>query len=159
MKSWMLIAVRMMLAGVFAYAVAAKVLYANPEDGAATMLSEWAGSGLASYMLIMAELLLVLWLLSGLSVRHAALVTVILLSGFSGLIINEIQKDRPKPCGCAGVVAALDDPAAVRRSLAISLGRNGLLIAGAAWLFLAQPTAERRGLQLQPTGGTPVLEH
>jgi hypothetical protein len=133
----------MALAGFLAYAAAAKLILGGWQGTADTIVAAWAGTPLLHYALIAAELVLAGWLVIGTCPRSSAAVALLLLSAFSGLIVREMRKDHPKPCGCAGAVVDADDPAAVRRSLMFSLGRNGLMMAGAAWLFLAAGTAPK----------------
>jgi hypothetical protein len=87
--------------------------------------------------LVSAELLLATWLLTGLAPRLAGLVTIILLSTFFGAILLEMLKEHPQPCGCFGAVyVAANDPVIIKRTLAISLAVDSLLMLGALVVVL-----------------------
>ena len=92
-----------------------------------------------------------MWLVSGIRGRASAVTLLILLSIFSGLIVAEMTREFPKPCGCMGAeFVAMHDPAAIRRSLALSLTRNAAMMSGAAWLFLGAGRSRKQNLQPLP---------
>ncbi len=139
---------RLTLACVFLIAAVAK-LHTGPNRGIGkTIYEQWSQHMVIYDASIFCEAALGIWLLSGRWGRQAALTTVLLISGFSGLIILELGRERPMPCGCLGAeFVAAHDPVAVRRSLAFSLFANGLIISGALWLYFR---ADRRPI---PTSG------
>lgn len=137
---WLCGCCRILIGGVFAYAVAAK-LHLIREGGrlqSTTMIGEWTnGSVLGLALLTGVEALIVVWLIAGVKLRWCAVAVLALLLAFSGLIGRELAKVDPKPCGCTGVAATPDSSAAaVRKSLAVGLWRNGLLLAAAITMLV-----------------------
>jgi uncharacterized membrane protein YphA (DoxX/SURF4 family) len=98
------------------------------------------------YTLIFYETALGLWLLSGLKTRWAVRVMLLTLLAFCVLIAKEIISHDPLGCGC-GLQPVLPDrgPEVVRKELLLSLGRNVVLMLGAAYVLLM-------------TGGRPVRQ-
>lgn len=137
-------AVRVALAGVFATSAITKAYLptASGAEGSVPTLAE-PHSGL----LAMCEALLAVWLLSGIWGGGAAIVCVVAMSLFSGVIAVELSSARPRDCGCFGGVAASIDTAVVSRHLRIALIRNGALIFVAAWLACVadSPATSRLG--------------
>jgi len=95
---------------------------------------------MTDYCFIGGELLLACWLMSGIASRASALVTVALLSSFSGILVVELQKKRPKPCGCLATISEYDE-AAIRRQLIHGVSRNVMLAGIAGGLFYCVPPA------------------
>ena len=92
-------------------------------------------------IIIVAEVLLGFWLLSGAAINLAALTGVLALSLFTGAIIFDMLQPHPVPCGCMGAAyVAAHSPAAVERGLAMGMARNILLavLASAIWIATAQ---------------------
>lgn len=109
------------------------------------------------YVLIGGEMLLGLWLSMGVWNRASALVTVVVISTYSGFLALEVRKDSPRPCGClTGVVT--NDPSIVRRQLKLGLLRNAAIIVGASWLFSSRVRSgqEINVRRLEPTPVAPV---
>lgn len=91
--------------------------------------------------IVAAESILGLWLLSGFRRSFAGVSTLFLLALFTGAIVFDIFSPHPKPCGCFGEVwAAAHNPILIERWLALGVMRNIVLMALAAFLFLAPPT-------------------
>lgn len=126
---------RFVLAAIFAYAAIGKSSQSYALASIPTMFTDWSSSSAGRWIFIGAEAALALWLVSGVRVDVAGAIVVILLSAFIGLIIMELAKDHPKPCGCMGVRARLDENS-IRVSLQFDLIRNGLMTIAAAWLYL-----------------------
>jgi uncharacterized membrane protein YphA (DoxX/SURF4 family) len=111
---------------------------ATMPTGGPTLFDAWVDQfPILRWLFPTVEVGLALWLLSGLLPRWSAIVAICTFASFSGLLASEIAKSHPKPCGCMGAAAALYEPTAIRRELALGLGRNALLMAGAAYLFLS----------------------
>jgi uncharacterized membrane protein YphA (DoxX/SURF4 family) len=126
---------RILIAGVLVWAAMAKI-FAPPS--VATLYEQWVATyAWARYVVPAMELLLGAWVLSGLRPGLAACFTIALLSGFSGILIAELGKDHPKPCGCFGGANSVYDPNIIRMGLIVGLARNVLIIAGMCYLFLA----------------------
>lgn len=88
-------------------------------------------------IIIAAEALLGLWLLSGTAINLAALTGVLALSLFTGAIIFDMLQPHPMPCGCMGAAyVAAHSPGAVERGLALGIGRNILLVVLATTIWI-----------------------
>jgi uncharacterized membrane protein YphA (DoxX/SURF4 family) len=130
---------RVLLAGIFLYAGAAKLYF-----GTATNDSIYGDApNWCRQTLPYGEILLGAWLLTPFRPRYAALVSILLLSTFTGFIASELRKAEPKPCGCAGVERGYD-AASVRSSLKWSLLRNALFMGVAGYLFLSMAAQNNR---------------
>lgn len=71
-------------------------------------------------------------------VNLAGVMTLALLAAFSGVVVVELGREHPKPCGCMGSSPAVAaDPYAIRSSLRRDLARNVSMMIGAAWLYLS----------------------
>ena len=89
------------------------------------------------WVIIAGELLLGVWLISGVSARPAAAVALFTLALFSGAIVADMLAAHPVPCGCFGAAwAAAHSPAAIEHGLAIGFARDILFLAAAAALLL-----------------------
>lgn len=127
--------IRLVLAGLLLWAGVSKL--AGRQDASDTMFDAFMSrTPTTAYAVLAVEIVLGLWLLSDMRVRPAAIATVVLLSAFSGALAAEMRKERPKPCGCLGAVTARADPDVIRQQLAVSLLRNGLMMAGACVLVV-----------------------
>lgn len=123
-------------------------------DSSFTMVSRALPSPQAVRALGFAEIGLALWLLSLKTPRLSAAVTLITLAGFTGLILLELNRSAPLPCGCLEVRPGAD-PFAVRAGLWASAGRNGILmILTTLSIVLAMPVRERPG-DADTAGPTP----
>jgi len=96
-------------------------------------------------IVIVAELCLGLWLISGAAVNFAALTGVVTLSLFTGAVIFDMLQPHPFPCGCMGAAyVAAHSPAAVERGLAMGMARNLFLAILAAMVWLCAPGGHER---------------
>lgn len=139
---------QLLLAALFLWAAYAK---ATMTAGGPTMYEQWLESYPSThYLLPAAEVVLGLWLLVGILPRGAALISMSLVSGFSGLLILEIFREHPKPCGCMGAIAAIYEPSAIRWSLAEGIGRNILMIAGCVYIYLRADARARAAAPAVP---------
>lgn len=73
------------------------------------------------------EIGLALWMLSGFMPRFSGMIAISVLGVFTLLILVELQKNQPLPCGCLEVRPGQMDPHTVRRGLWMSVGRNAIL--------------------------------
>jgi hypothetical protein len=140
--SWF--AIRISLAIVFLYSGTAKIFRRDMGQTRPTIFAEWSHSTPVRYTAVCGEVALSLWLLSGMKSNAAGILALAILSAFSGLIVLELGRDRPKPCGCMGAQSIATDPRVIRSSLQFDLTRNGVMMAGAAWLFLSAQKPKRR---------------
>ncbi len=132
------ISARVALAATFLYAAASKILHSEPVQEPATIFAQWSyHHPQARYGLIAAELALAAWLFSGVKSSVAGLLALALISAFTGLLILELQKKNPRPCGCTGSRMIAPDSNGIRTSLQIDAIRNVILIACAGWLYLS----------------------
>lgn len=122
---------RWFLACVFLYAGVVKLW--RPPD-AATLYGQ-APAPLQT-LLAVVEVVLGAWLLNGLGIRPASLVSIAMLSVFSGLITIELRSPQPRPCGCV-LANSVTDAESVRKGLVMSLARNLLLMMAATYVFFA----------------------
>jgi uncharacterized membrane protein YphA (DoxX/SURF4 family) len=144
--------IRLVLAAVFIWASIAKLISGGPAVASSVFESVTSGNLALRYVVIFSELLLGFWLLSGFLQRSSVIAAIIVLSAFSALLTAEIIRPNPKPCGCGLLVSA--STSSVRADLTLGLVRNGLLIIGGGWFFLA---AERkRGSPLSSPISGPV---
>ncbi len=89
------------------------------------------------WVIIASELLLGVWLISGVRARPAAAVALFTLALFSGAIAADMLANHPVPCGCFGAAwAAAHSPAAIEHGLALGFARDILFLAAAAALLL-----------------------
>lgn len=129
------IGVRFGIALFFLWAAFAKVL--SPVTGP-TMYKQWLSVlPLMRYFLPVLEASLGIWLVVDLWPRATAIVTVGLLSAFTGLITAQLFGAHRLPCGCMGEFSVEINPHAIWRELLFDLGRNALLIGGAWYLYLS----------------------
>jgi hypothetical protein len=126
---------RLGLAATFAYAAIAKSAEVDNANVSPTIFADWSRSIVAGRIVVGTEALMALWLISGLESNVAGAVSLVVLSAFTGLILMELARDHPKPCGCMGPLAVLG-PERVQLSLRLDLVRNGFMMIGAAWLYL-----------------------
>jgi hypothetical protein len=144
-QRWLQIAVRFALAAIFLYAATAKALRQDAGQMASNSIyGEWAQSIPLGYALIFAEAALAIWLFSGLEVNVAGVITLVVLAAFSGMVVFELGRERPKPCGCMGSPSAVvASPNTVRSALRRDLARNVFMMAGAAWLYVSAQGRKR----------------
>ncbi|HEX8323692.1 MAG TPA: MauE/DoxX family redox-associated membrane protein [Tepidisphaeraceae bacterium] len=93
------------------------------------------------------EIALALWLISGRSPKLAPTVAAAALAGMALLVVSELRRDAPLPCGCFPTRTAPTDTAAVRQELSVAVGRDVFLamlcgLAGA--LAPAEASVSRR---------------
>jgi uncharacterized membrane protein YphA (DoxX/SURF4 family) len=128
--------VRLILAAIFAIAAIDKMSDADSRKSAPTVYSELFSSAVVPSAVISAEIFLAVWLMSGLGEKGAAAIAIVILSVFAGVVLLELTKDNPKPCGCLGAPKHLSDVSAIRRSLQIDLIRNLIMMVAASLLYL-----------------------
>jgi hypothetical protein len=121
----------------FLYAAGTKAFHGNLAREQTTVFAEWSHSPGARFGLIAAEMILATWLFSGIKPNVAGIVTLLLISAFTGLLILELKKGHPRPCGCTGTRLVSTDPQQIRASLRTALGRNAILMVCAGLLFLS----------------------
>ena len=146
---------RIAVGAIFVYAGAGKFL---ADSAGPTMFTEFFPNGsIGGYVAASAEVVLGLWLVSGFLKQWSAGVAMATLLFFSGLIVREMNKPDPNPCGCIREVlpgdVLVDRAAEVRRRLRISLGRNAALMGCAAMTLLSVPRRPpaTSGPDLHPT--------
>jgi hypothetical protein len=128
--------VRLLLAAVFAYASVVKAMDKSSAQSSPTIFSNFSPSSPIHWTVIGAEAFLAVWLVSGIEISAGSAVAIILLSVFTGILLTELTKDRPLPCGCSGAPKAVMGVLSVRRSLRIEIIRNLLMLIAASFLFL-----------------------
>jgi prepilin-type processing-associated H-X9-DG protein/prepilin-type N-terminal cleavage/methylation domain-containing protein len=106
------------------------------QDYSATLIGHWT-DGRADRVAFIAvgEMILGSWILSGFFARAAALTAVGAISAFSGVILTELEKPAPRPCGCFNPLIMPGANASARNVLQIALGRNVLLLGLAAAIW------------------------
>jgi len=121
---------------VFAAAGVAKAL--NPERIGETMgllfgglLVDWVASGGAIAALVLAEVLLAAWLISGWRPRLALATTIGALVAFTGSLAALLLIEPTSPCGCG--LPALSGNTAVDNGLGIARNVILVIIAVVAW--------------------------
>jgi hypothetical protein len=127
------------------FIVAAVLKWQYPTHGV-TLYGSLPSMGIHLPMVIItAEAILGLWLLSGLAGGTAGFTSVITLSLFTGAIILDMFQPHPLPCGCMGAAyVAAHSPAAVERGLAMGMARNLFLAILAATVWLCAPGGHER---------------
>jgi hypothetical protein len=141
---WFKIAVRIGLGMIFLYAATSKGLTSDPKSNPSTLFAEWSNFGAGRLILIGIELILGLWLFSGAKTSMAGIMTLAMVSAFSGLIILEIGRPHPKPCGCMGTNSVASSTEVVRSSLFFDLARNSLIMVCGGWLYLSSRKRDYR---------------
>ena len=124
------------LAFVFAAAGFAKAL--NPEPIGETMgllfgglFGPWVASGGAIAALVLAEVLLAAWLISGWRPMVALGATIAALLAFTGSLIALLLVEPTSPCGCG--LPAISGNTAVDNGLGIARNLILVVIAAVAW--------------------------
>jgi uncharacterized membrane protein YphA (DoxX/SURF4 family) len=143
--------VRLILALIFAHAAVAKIFDANSPQASPTIFSSLSTSSSIRWSVVGGEILMAVWLISGIETNTASAVTIAILSGFSGIVLVELTKNNPLPCGCTGASKALMDAYSIRRSLHFDLVRD-LLMMGAASFLLMLPRISKGGLEVSHHG-------
>jgi hypothetical protein len=119
----------------------------NMSSEGPTLYQHWVSTyPMARYLLPIIEIVIGGCLLIGISLRPVLFFAIIVLSSFSGMLITELTREHPKPCGCMGAAAAAYEPSIIRRDLLLGIGRNGLLMGGACWIFIY---ASRRSTKIK----------
>jgi uncharacterized membrane protein YphA (DoxX/SURF4 family) len=146
MRRWLQTGLRFAIAAMFLYAALAKAFRQDLGQAASPYIfGDWLRSIPLRYALICAEAMLAIWLFSGLKVSWAGMITLAMLSVFSGVIVVELGQKHPKPCGCMGSQATIaTNPIAIKASLRTDLARNALLMMGAAWVYLSAHREEHQ---------------
>lgn len=95
--------------------------------GAYQLLPPWAVTFVADSLPLF-ELLLGLWLLSGIALRYSSIVTTLLLGGFYVVMVRSYVRDLKIPCGCftsddvIGPRTLVRDGSFLAISLAVTIG-------------------------------------
>lgn len=130
----------------FLAAAAAKTrLYFTP-PASETVVSDWIGSSTFKLTaLVVGEAGIGLWLLSGYQPAVSAIVAIVLLSGFTGVLLRELARTNPRGCGCFAPAVLQQSVEQTRSGLRRSVGVNVLaaLICG-VMLWKAAPVVNRR---------------
>lgn len=130
------------VAVVFILAGLGKVMH---PDEIGTMVSRYLKSPEAVRALGLCEIGLALWMLSGFMPRFSGTVAIAVLGIFTLLILVELQKNQPLPCGCLEVKPGQMDPHTVRKGLWMSVGRNiALGMLTIVSIVLTEPVARLR---------------
>lgn len=95
------------------------------------------------YLVPCLELALGVWLAAGIRPRASALLVVLLVSAFSGILMLEMAKPHPLPCGCMGIFSPLYEPESVRKELLLGIVRNVLILGGACSVYIAAGSAAK----------------
>jgi uncharacterized membrane protein YphA (DoxX/SURF4 family) len=104
-----------------------------------------AGSPTRHYAILAAEVLVGVWLLSGLKLRWSAIYTATMLTAFIILLGFEIRSANPQLCDCGlREVFPGGDP---RVNLAIGIVRNFILLLGCGWIWLFADEPDKPTLQ------------
>lgn len=88
-------------------------------------------------------------------------VSIFLLSAFTGVLLAEYPRDKPRSCGCGGseVVATPKSSELVRAELRFGIARNGLLLLGSTILMISMiPRARANDAEPGSVGGREELE-
>ena len=122
--------VRIVLSTVFLWAAVSKLWPAAP-GAPSSVLGDLEREFSMPYALLPAlELSLAAWIASGYAPRAGALIMTAALSAFTGLMLTELMRVRPRDCGCFG--ATIKAP--THAQLALGVCRNIAFITGAMWL-------------------------
>ncbi len=119
-------AILLLLGAVFVTAGVSKLASPDPFRNTLRKLVAPSLAGPMTVGIPMQELLLAMWLLSGVAPRHAAAVAVVVLLGFSSVLLRMWRKGLTG-CGCFGEAAD---------SAPTGLARNAILIALALGVVL-----------------------
>lgn len=128
---------RLMAGLIFLYFAVSKMLHGDPSHEPTTVFAAWSRNPCVRYGLIATEMILAAWLLSGFKENVAGILAMSLVSAFTGLLILELQKEHPRPCGCTGTRLVTADLHQIRASLRVDLGRNAILMVCTGLLFLS----------------------
>src|SRR5271170_3254256 len=94
-------ALRLVIAGLLAYAAFQKLKQPQDASPTRTVLDAWSdGSPAFRYSLVAIEFGIAMWLIAAITPRTTALCAIILFSAFSGALAVEIKRPHPRPCGC-----------------------------------------------------------
>jgi hypothetical protein len=119
------------------FIVAALLKWFAPAHGATLYGGLPAGVINLPVVIIVAEILLGLWLVSGLAGGWAGIISALTLAFFTGAIVFDMFQPHPTPCGCMGAAyVSAHSPAAVECGLALGIVQNLVLasIASVVWL-------------------------
>ena len=114
-----------LVALVFAAAGVQKIR--NP-DPFGTMLGHYVDTKQGVTAVGCMEIGLALWLLSFRTPRLASSFAAIALVAFTLLIVFELSRNAPLPCGCLEATPGAENPQSIRQGLYVSIGRNVFLI-------------------------------
>ena len=134
--AWVSVLGRCLLGSVF---VAAAIFKWRDMSQGPTLYGSLAPMGIhLPALIIVGEVFLGLWLLSGMARGAAGFTGVLTLSLFTGAVIFDMLQPHPIPCRCMGAAyVAAHSPAAVERGLALGIVRNVMLVGLAATVWLS----------------------
>jgi hypothetical protein len=138
-------AVRVCIAAVLLWAAVTKLAGGAAVGVHTTIFFEWMRTPLERALFCAAEIALAILFLAQLWPRIIALWLIFVLSLFIGVLFLDLLRERPKPCGCMGNSGQTQTTSEIRKSLIFEVCRNGLLMAGTAWIFLAAPAGYSPG--------------
>lgn len=99
-----------------------------------------AGIPMRHYAILASEVLVGVWMLSGIKPRWSAIYTAVLLTAYTILLGIEFVDPNPQACDCG---LRLLRPGNPRVDLAIGIVRNILLLLGCGWIWLMSDDAEK----------------
>ncbi len=136
--------------------IAAALLKRFDPAGQSTYYGNLANAApVVGWAIIIGELLLGAWLITGIRAGLAAGVALFVLALFSGAIVADMLARHPVPCGCFGAAwAAAHSPAAIEYGLAVGLVRDmALIVLAAAARMLAPRRSQRPASEPAAHGG------
>lgn len=135
---------RLLLGGTILFSAAAKV---GQRPGGTVYDLLVGHNRWANIAFIAAEAAWGAWIISGLWPRTAGLSSILILALFNGLLVRELDAERPRPCGCRGPAALMMSPEMARRELRQSLSLNIALILAAGGVALIPSALTRQRTQ------------
>jgi uncharacterized membrane protein YphA (DoxX/SURF4 family) len=142
-----LLILRLCVAGYFVAAGFIKIAARHEIVGTnpTTMLAAFvAGRMWVLTVLAVLEILVGCWLLTGVWTRYSSIVTIVLLSSFTGLLFAESRRPIPKPCGCAAAASTQPSQSETRESLSLAIGRNAAMMLFCSALFVVASDGKKK---------------
>lgn len=139
---------RLLVGGVLLVAGVSKVLPAPqpqvpPSVRQVSMVDQMLPPGsVLRYLLAGGEIVLGTWLILGMWKSGALATCLIVLVGFTVVLVVELLSDNPRWCGCLAIVTP-DFTLSPRQQLTQSVIRNLMLMALCVWLWLISPKDTR----------------
>lgn len=134
-------ALRIMIAGLFIASGVALAATPHASTSPESLVSKYVGAGWGRIFLGCAELALCAWLLSGRWLLLSTAVATVTLGGFTGLILRELTRSNPVPCGCLWGTGSAANSEEVRTGLARSALRNAAMLGSLAFVACGRRTA------------------